>query len=580
MEIIDEPINPKKLVLLVDIANIRPRGEGQVRKLFKTFSKRSSESKSPTSLNFIDRCISDLEVEAPGAIIIKFADRALFESLPMEDRNEFFRRSELSFEEPEKIVLVSTVQADVPLIEAANTLQASIISQDNFDQPHLQAMMANDFAIFKFHFDSSQSQFSFRQKNGVRLSDWWLENVGVLSDHWYQGTQRLDVEYELRKTVRELTFEFHSEPLTFTPEVPDHALEELDRLAREREAQRALIESRHKEARSFDHPEQTIFADEFDLLVNSIGKVVLLIGRFRASENAQWIEWFPGYQPISIVGPELDSAESDGRFVSVTGRLGMDNGSLALQLDPNQNFDFRKFDDVIRARPVYLKGEGSVEVEKPEPWALPSFSNALNLLTWIRKQAVDRNSASRQTIEIAAPGSSEINIEDEISSQVNQVGGEVDPDSSAAVIQPRHDQESPSDVLPPKVSASTSTIVHSPEVPAKPKQIETGVPTHPKFDSDSRPGPLVGAQKISPQEQAPRAEGRQHGSYPRRPSLRTVVAGLLVVVALALAALLFSRGSTSTGTPDQQFPFRYYELRSTAMYQEISLGWKSSRDAP
>jgi hypothetical protein len=555
--IIDRPRIPEKLLLLVDIANIRPRGDGQIKRFLNSFKWRSQGSYESTTLEFIDRCIKDLENEAPGAVIVKFADRALFEALPMGDREEFFRRSELSFEEPEKIVLISTAQADKPLITAADALEATIISQDNFEQKELRAMMTSEFAIFKFRFDVEADRFIFLQKNGPRLSEWWATNVGELSDAWYKGDERLGVEYQLRSMVRELTYEFHSEPLTFRPIVPEDALEELERLAREREQQRGLIEKIRSKTVSFGESERTVFADEFTVLDEHIGRVILLIGRLEGNENGQWVEWFSGYRPIALVGPIIPDVYGKDRFVAVTGRLETDNSGLVLRLDPDRHFGYRMFNDVIGARPIFLGSEDPIEVQRQDPWRFPSFSHSFTLLRRIRNERATREKPLGLSPVSPSPESMDQGTKDVPITQRHEV--EKIPDAKPPAREHHQGMRPVGDSQPPPQRVLEPKIV----TPAK---------TNPVSVPNVKIARQVGSDTSGTQEQKS-SERARGGEIKIRSSARAKLAAVLVgFILLSLAAVLLFQRPFSTGTPAPTWPVRYYELRSEVLYQNMSLG--------
>ena len=104
------PEAPEKLVLVVDTANIRDRSKSN------RFFFRNREKREIASLEFIDRCLYSLSVEARGSVIMNFADRSLRDDLPKKSRDEFDRRSELVPTDPHKFFVVGTAEADDPLI--------------------------------------------------------------------------------------------------------------------------------------------------------------------------------------------------------------------------------------------------------------------------------------------------------------------------------------------------------------------------------------------------------------------------------------------------------------------------------
>ncbi len=383
----DSPVDPTKLVLLVDLANFRPRGDAK-----KVFLRNGRwwtfDKKEVTNLQYIDGCLSELGRQTPGSIIISFCDQNVQKSLDGEDWIEIERRSQLSIYDNDKVFFTQSKTADDALTRAATELGSPIISHDKFRAEGYVGL------VFDQSFDIETKSFRFSQMDngryvGTQLEAWWSEQIGHLSTEWMESNEREAAELLIRQQVRDLTFEFLlTEEVTHNPIVPENALQwfetrKQERLAK-REVQRAEVQSRVESAVGFTNPETVIYADEWLRMEQYQGRVVTLVGRLVDSESGQLIEWFRNYRPISVVGDTIPEIYGKDRFAVVTGRLELSDGVLSIHLDPAQHNGYRWFADVVAGRPIYLQGEDPLDEIEPEQWRFPSFLPSLKFVRRMR----------------------------------------------------------------------------------------------------------------------------------------------------------------------------------------------------
>ena len=386
----DSQIDPTKLVLLVDLANFRPRGDA--RKVFLqngpwwTFDK-----KEKTNLHYIDSCLLELEAQAPGSIIISFCDQNIQKSVGDEDWIEIERRSQLSIYDSDKVFFTQSKTADDALTRAAMETGSPIVSHDKFRAEGYLGI------VFDQSFDVQANAFLFTQMEngrpvGRQLGDWWFDQTAEFTEDWLESNEREASELLIRQRVRNSTFEFLlKEEVTHNPIVPENALERFESRKSEREAkreqQRVVVQGQVESRVGFTNPETVIYADEWSRLEEYQGRVVTLVGRLVDTENGQLVEWFKNFHPISIIGDTIPETYGKDRFVVVTGRLEEVDGEQSIHLDPAKHIGYRWFADVVAGRPIYLQDEDPLEDFEPESWRFPSF---LPSLRFARKLRLER----------------------------------------------------------------------------------------------------------------------------------------------------------------------------------------------
>ncbi len=398
----ESPIDPAKLVLLVDIANFRPR-DGAQKVFLRDRGWRDIFGNEKTNLRYVNQCLLELEKQAPGAIVISFCDHGIgktFES--EEDWIEIKRRSQLSSTEPNKIFFTRK-KADYALIRAANELGSPIVSHDGFVKEKHGGI------VFVQSFDVKENVFHFTKKMSGRLTatkigEWWADQSIEFTDEWLQSTERDAAEFRIRQRVDILTFDLLvEEKVTHSPDVPENALQTLQRQNSEREARREqrriAIQGKVKSFSGFTEPETVIYADEWSRLEEYQGRVVTLIGRLVDTEDGQFVEWFKNFRQISMIGDTIPETYGKDRFVVVTGRLEEADGVQSIHLDPAKHVGYRWFADVVAGRPIYLQDEDPLEDFVPENWRFPSFVPSLSFvrrLRWARAQGKHDQSIATQ----------------------------------------------------------------------------------------------------------------------------------------------------------------------------------------
>lgn len=407
----DSHIDPTKLVLLVDLANFRPRGDA--RKVFlQNVPWWTPGKKERTSLQYIDGCLSALGHQAPGSIIISFCDQSVKKSLDDRDWNELERRSQLETIDANKVFFTQSKRADDALTRAADAFEAPIVSHDKFRAEGYTGL------AFDQSFDVHTNTFQFTKvENGIsiamQLSDWWGSRIGKLNAEWLESGERDAAEYFMRQGVINITFDLLlEEKVTHNPIVPKDALQTLETRKSERSARREqrrdTVDVRAGSVVRFTPPETVLYADEWQRMEDFQGRVVTLVGRLVTTEDGQLIEWFRNYRPISVVGEIIPAIYGKDRFAVVTGRLEQLDGELSIHLDPAQPNGYRWFADVVAGRPIYLQHEDPFDDSEPERWRFPSFLPSLRFVRRLRNERLQEDahqdlSIPSQEPVIAAP---------------------------------------------------------------------------------------------------------------------------------------------------------------------------------
>jgi cyclophilin family peptidyl-prolyl cis-trans isomerase len=521
----DSPIDPTKLVLLVDLANFRPRGDA--RKVFLqnghwwTFDK-----KEKTNLQYIDRCLSELEDQVPGSIIICFCDQNIQKSVGDEDWIEIERRSQLSIYNPDKVFFTQSKTADDALTRAAEEMGSPIISHDKFRAEGFGGI------IFDQSFDVQADAFRFTQMEngrpvGQQLGDWWVDRTIDFTEEWLDSNEREVAEFLIRQRVRDCTFEFLlKEEVTHNPVVPENALEKLESRKSEREAkreqQRIAIQGKVKSHTGFTEPETVIYADEWSRLEEYQGRVVTLVGRLVDAENGQLVEWFKNFRQISIIGNRIPETYGKDRFVVVTGRLEEVDGVQSIHLDPAAHIGYRWFADVVAGRPMYLQDEYQVDDFEPEHWRFPSFVPSLSFVRRLRSNRDQGQGPQNDSTTPANP-------------PTVQPPTAPTPTSSAVA------SRGPSSAPPTLPTTPTAVPPHTPSS-APPTPPTTPTPVAPRTPS----APPADSSRIPTTPPTPAVEENPERNSLKRGLLLGV--GVAVVVALGFGVLNFVLNDSSPDT--------------------------------
>jgi hypothetical protein len=159
----DSPLDPTKLVLLVDLANFRPRKDGRKledsREVFlknrpwrqsgkgKGKGKGRKEEKELTTLEYIDKCLSELRRQTPGSIIISICDCSVEDSLRRMEWLELESRGQLPISNPEKVHFTQSKEADRALHQAGERFDLPIVSFDGFAGKYKGPIFAQSYDV-------------------------------------------------------------------------------------------------------------------------------------------------------------------------------------------------------------------------------------------------------------------------------------------------------------------------------------------------------------------------------------------------------------------------------------------------
>lgn len=385
-EEVDPELQVEDLILVVDVANIRPRTYAHRERFFQKISskfRKAPPQEKRTTLLYIDECLAGLAAAAPGAVIMKYADYALADYLPDEDLPELDRRSRLDSYDDDRIFIIETAQADVPLLAAVNRVGGCVVSNDNFQSRELRKWITPKTRIIKQVYSDEFNAFSFRMPDGRDLNDWWSEINGFATQDWLESDDYLDIENRLRSRVKEATFEWIDERLTFVPEVPT----DIERVLQVAEPFATRVDA-YTEPEIYSEPE-LVFAEEIDRLRDLVGQPVALVGKLVVVKELIAITWSMQSIPIELTNPP-EFARKDWRgYVRVRGLLTERDGILTLQVQKNSSYDsfnFAALTDLYLGRSSFtqLPRESSSNVR----WYFPSFQRTMRVLKQLRDPEV------------------------------------------------------------------------------------------------------------------------------------------------------------------------------------------------
>lgn len=365
----DQEREVENLLLVVDVANIRPRTFAHRQKFLgrvtSRFRKAPADEKR-TTMGYIDECLASLSEAAPGAVVVKFADFALADYLPDEDLPELDRRSKLGTYDIDKIFIIETAQADVPLLAAVNRVGGSIVSNDNFQARELKEWVTPQTRVIKQVYSEETGKFSFTIPGGEDLRQWWMDINGFVNHELLESDEYLDIEGRLRTRVKDATFEWINESLTFVPEVPKDINRVLERPVE--------VEPF---AKDFSEPED-VFAEELERLKTLVGKRVTLTGRLVVIRELYGMVWSYRTTPIVLANPPEFVRHDWRHFVRITGTLTERDGFLTLKIPDGATYESFNFETLSRA---YLRIPESIVdpvlVNSQARWTFPSFTNSL-----------------------------------------------------------------------------------------------------------------------------------------------------------------------------------------------------------
>lgn len=384
------PERPERLLVVVDVANIRPRDRT---------GRGGRRSNGPTSLTFIDLCLSSIQMAAPGAIVVKFADMSLLDVLPRTDREEVRRRSGLHYSEPDKIFLVR--YADRPVLTGAHAFEASIVSCDKFDDPELDELKISEVRHFRHEYDPARSTFAFPDiGGGIPLDVWWEHQFGHVPEPWFVSDEYLEIDWQVRSGVHDSTFQYHSEPLTHRPLIPAGAIAGPQEDHDDRPEHDGLAQSwpdvLHGDAVSAPSGVpvrrlpglRVVFVDDLDAVARLDGSDARVVGRIsRRSAAGLVLEWFEGGASAPLVPAPGAAVPEKRTWVSVPCRVIAPGGAVRLEMLHGGAAQVLSFAEVMSLRTA------SAPAATPTArtnWAVPGFARAFVQLSRLRDRRGSR----------------------------------------------------------------------------------------------------------------------------------------------------------------------------------------------
>jgi hypothetical protein len=253
-----------RLLLLVDIANIRPRSIKNKKRFQANFGMKlplfSKTKYEPTCFAFIDQCLFDLARSAPGAVIVKYADFGLKSQLVGDDGEELIRRNSLDDYDSDKIFIVGTSKADNALLTASFEVGGSIISQDQFADTEYAELWTESTRLFVYSYNEESEQFDFLTREGLSLQTWWQDENSFVSGDWLASDEYLEVEVRLRNQAKQANWQWITTPLVHNPEIPVEVYERIEATSREKRRQ-ARKRYAHRPKKSLGR-QREVFVDQ------------------------------------------------------------------------------------------------------------------------------------------------------------------------------------------------------------------------------------------------------------------------------------------------------------------------------
>lgn len=403
------------LLVVVDVANIRPRSEEQKHRFLRKFSKswkfRSDEG--PTSFEFIDQCLFDLERVAPGAVIVQFADFSLRDSLERDDQKEFLRRQDLADYDRNKIFVVGAAEADEPILITSLHIGGVVISRDTFKK--YSHLLEDRSRLFEHDYTPDTSSFTFARRDNLNLSEWWSHANGFVTGEWLSSNEYLDVEFALRTRVKEVAWPWISIPLTHKPELPEgiyEFVEQKQKLRRRitgpkrsarisQDSEEILpkdpIPSESKGVGSHGsaigvsassvkkkRPSRYLLADDFAGMRKFDGQYVTVVGRLVGEETAK-LQWLPGTEAIVLEGLSMTSLDVGNAFVECSGGLTIRGDSICLTVTDKNAVSRTTYSNIRNNLKDQSRAVGTSSRDA-KPWKVLNLAESVLALLHLRRQ--------------------------------------------------------------------------------------------------------------------------------------------------------------------------------------------------
>ncbi len=391
------PERPEYLLIVVDVANIRPRDKS---------SRKDGKPTGPTSLAFIDLCLNYIQMAAPGAVVVKFADRSVLDALPKNDRAEMKRRNELHFSEPDKIYLVQ--YADRPVLAAAHLFEASIVSCDRFADAELEELKTAGVRQYRHLYDKAERMFSFPELNDGRpLDRWWTLEFAQVPEPWFVSDEYLEIDWQLRSKVHDETFAYHHDRLTHRPELPSLPLGSVvdsDHVPAERAVPVAPATPARPSRESQSRPVRrlpVVFAYELHEYAGPDVREARVVGRTERSAGGRLtVGWFAGGLSGRLIPASGGAPIRAGAWVSVPCRIEARDGNVTLEQLDDGEVNELTFTEVLAMR------EPAASRKMPRAaattWSIPSFTRAFVQISRLRER--------RKTAPSPAPGTARLRV--------------------------------------------------------------------------------------------------------------------------------------------------------------------------
>jgi len=375
------PERPEYLLIVVDVANIRPRDKS---------SRKDGRSTGPTTLAYIDLCLNYIQMAAPGAVVVKFADRSVLDVLSEKDRDEMRRRNELHFSEPDKIYLVR--YADRPVLAAAHLFEASIVSCDQFADAELEELKTAEVRQYRHLYDKAERMFSFPEMNGGRpLDRWWSLEFAEVPETWFVSDEYLEIDWQLRSKVHDETFAHHHDPLTYRPEVPP--------MPRGSAADPGYVPAGQTVPAIPAPPERpsgrvpsrpatqlpVVFAYEFLEVADTDGLEARAVGRTGRSADGQLtLEWFAGGLSGQVLQTRGSAPVPEGTWVTMPCRIEVRDGNVTLEQFDGEEIQLLTFPEVMALRESTAQRKATRSTAGT--WSIPSFTRAFVQISRLRER--------------------------------------------------------------------------------------------------------------------------------------------------------------------------------------------------
>ncbi len=409
-----------RLLLLVDIANIRPRSIKNKKRFQANFGLKlplfGKAKDDITSFAFIDQCLLDLARSAPGAVIVKYADFGLKDHLVGNDREELAYRNSLDDFDSDKIFVIGASKADNALLTASFEVGGSIISRDRFADVEYEDLKTDNTRLFMHSYNEESEQFDFCTREGLHLRDWWRTENEYVSGDWLASDEYLDVDFRLRSQVRQVNWQWITTPLVHNPEIPEEVYERIEarskgkrRLTTTKRSTRRPKKSSVRQDEVFVDEDPFVFevseplvefeffeprrgrsvcyllADDFHGMRKNIGNRVTIAGRILLVDEKIFLQWITGTEAVEIINPPNVDEHTGTSYVQLDGVLEVLGNSIVLRTDDDEMFTVVTYAHIREERNAQKRESRVLQETEMRKWAVPSFIDSVQNLRTLRQ---------------------------------------------------------------------------------------------------------------------------------------------------------------------------------------------------